>query len=256
MASVNNMTSRHPDSLLLNNLRPSAKHHQSYVLSRKIRVTVVVEHLPCQMEIDTGSEFTIGELVKVKGSYLVNVQYGNIHCTVTLIVANDHCLNWLRLNIFEHLDTYISELDKLTEQGVLEPVNHPVWSSLISTLVKPDERVRICGDEKCTVNNALRKPAYLITAVNQLLASLSKRKIFAKLYLAPAYQQLRVDDATVDVETIINHRGTFRIKRLQFDISAALEIFQNIIDKTVAGIQGELPYFDGNLIAASDDEEL
>ncbi|KRZ42509.1 hypothetical protein T4C_11190 [Trichinella pseudospiralis] len=36
-----------------------SKRHQSYALSRKIRVTVAIEHHPCQMEIDTGSEFTI-----------------------------------------------------------------------------------------------------------------------------------------------------------------------------------------------------
>ncbi|KRX35212.1 hypothetical protein T05_1469 [Trichinella murrelli] len=132
-----------------------------------------------------------GELVNVKEICLVNVQYGNIHRTVTLIVVKEHCLNLLRLNRFEPLGINISgihhlipnslpmseytgksvtlkvdpnntpicvkarkvphalkektdtELDKLIEQGILEPVNHPIWSSLISTPVNPDGRVRI-----------------------------------------------------------------------------------------------------------------
>ncbi|KRY96008.1 Uncharacterized protein T4C_6958, partial [Trichinella pseudospiralis] len=67
---------------------------------------------------------------------------------------------------------------------------------------------------------------------------------------------LTVDDATADAQTIISHRGAFRVKRLQFGISAAPGIFQNVIDKTVAGIQGVLPYFDDILIAASDEKEL
>ncbi|KRX12153.1 Uncharacterized protein T07_10948, partial [Trichinella nelsoni] len=67
---------------------------------------------------------------------------------------------------------------------------------------------------------------------------------------------LTVDDATADAQTIITHRGAFRVKRLQFGISAAPGIFQNVIDKTVAGIQGVLPYFDDILIAASDEKEL
>ncbi|OUC48885.1 hypothetical protein D917_05891, partial [Trichinella nativa] len=100
------------------------------------------------------------------------------------------------------------------------------------------------------------KHAYPIPAVNQLLASLSGGKVFAKLDLAQAYQQLTVDDATADAQTIITHRGAFRVKRLQFGISAAPGIFQNVIDKTVAGIQGVLPYFDDILIAASDEKEL
>ncbi|KRY90554.1 Transposon Tf2-9 polyprotein [Trichinella pseudospiralis] len=313
------------DSLLLNNLRASAKHDQSGMSSRKIRVTVVIENFPCEMEIDTGSEYTVlfeyvfrklsqgrkirlepitvklatfqGELVKVKGSCSVNVPYGNIHRTLALIVAKGHCPNLLRLNWFESLGIHLSgvhrltstppqisevcentdlysqrnwarkvpfalrekidaELDKLVEQGVLEPVDHPVWSTPIVTPVKPDGTVRICGDYKCTINKALRKHAYPIPAVNQLLASLSGGKVFAKLDLAQAYQQLTVDDATADAQTIISHRGAFRVKRLQFGISAAPGIFQNVIDKTVAGIQGVLPYFDDILIAASDEKEL
>ncbi|KRX51725.1 Uncharacterized protein T09_7692 [Trichinella sp. T9] len=291
--------------------------------SRKIRVTVVIENFPCKIEIDTGSEYTIlsecvfrklsqerkirlepitlklatfqGELVKVKGSCSVNVQYGNIHRTLTLIVAKGHCPNLLGLNWFEPLGIHLSgvhhlmstppqisevlrkykfvfteelgmyvgkpvsldldpnvtpicmkarkipfalrektdaELDRLVEQGVLEPVDHLVWSTPIG------------------------KHAYPIPAVNQLLASLSGGKVFAKLDLAQAYQQLTVDDATADAQTIITHRGTFRVKRLQFGISAAPGIFQNVIDKTVTGIQGVLPYFDDILIAASDEKEL
>ncbi|KAL1286096.1 Uncharacterized protein TPS_00892 [Trichinella pseudospiralis] len=309
------------DSLLLNNLRASAKRDQSGMSSRKIRVTVVIENFPCEMEIDTGSEYTVlfeyvfrklsqgikirlepitvklatfqGELVKVKGSCSVNVPYGNIHRTLALIVAKGHCPNVLRLNWFEslgilsgvhrltstppqilevlrkyrsvfteELGMYVgkpvsldldpnvtpicmkarkvpfalrekidAELDKLVEQGVLEPVDHPVWSTPIVTPVKPDGTVRICGDYKCTINKALRKHAYPIPAVNQLLASLSGGKVFAKLDLAQAYQQLTVDNATAG--------------------AAAPGIFQNVIDKTVAGIQGVLPYFDDILIAAS-----
>ncbi|KRX12945.1 hypothetical protein T07_9916 [Trichinella nelsoni] len=164
-----------------------------------IRVSIVIDRSPSmKIKIDTGSEFAIvseylemivlklatfqGELVNVKGICLVNVQYGNIHRTVTLIVVNEHCLNLLRLNRFEPLGINISEklnkytgksvtlklnpndtpiciksrkvlyalkektdteLDKLIEQRILEPVNHPIWSSLISTLVNPDGRVCI-----------------------------------------------------------------------------------------------------------------
>ncbi|KAL1237488.1 Uncharacterized protein T4A_874 [Trichinella pseudospiralis] len=150
-----------------------------------------------------------------------------------------------------------TELDKLTEQGVLETVNHPVWSSPISTLVKPDKTVRICEDDKCTVSNALKKPAYLITAISHLLASLSKRKIFAKLYLAQAYQhnsELMTLRPTLKQSSII----VALCKSNAYNLRSALllKFFKISLIKTVAGIQGELPYFDGNLIAANDEEEL
>ncbi|KRY60377.1 Transposon Ty3-G Gag-Pol polyprotein [Trichinella britovi] len=204
-------------------LIPSAKRDQSCMSSRKIRVTVVIENFPCEMEIDTGSEYTIlsecvfrklsqgrkirlqpitlklatsqGELVKVKGSCSVNVQYGNIHRTLTLIVAKGHCPNLLGLNWFEPLGIHLSG------------VHH-----LMST---PPQ-----------ISEVLRKYQFVFTEELGILGSrryadlhegAKGGKVFAKLDLAQAYQQLTVDDATADAQTIITHRGTFRVKRFEID---------------------------------------
>ncbi|KRX70751.1 Transposon Tf2-6 polyprotein [Trichinella sp. T6] len=148
------------------------------------------------------------------------------------------------------------ELDKLVKQKVLEPVSHPVWATPIVTPMKPDGSVRICGDYKCTINKALLKHAYPVPAVSHLLASLAGGKVFAKLDLAQAYQQLVVDKKTADAQTIITHRGAFRVKRLQFGVSAAPGIFQGLIDQLTKGIPGVLPYFDDILIAAKDESIL
>ncbi|KRX54109.1 Uncharacterized protein T09_7795, partial [Trichinella sp. T9] len=148
------------------------------------------------------------------------------------------------------------ELDKLVKQKVLEPVSHPVWATPIVTPMKPDGSVRICGDYKCTINKALLKHAYPVPAVSHLLASLAGGKVFAKLDLAQAYQQLVVDKKTADAQTIITHRGAFRVKRLQFGVSAAPGIFQGVIDQLTKGIPGVLPYFDDILIAAKDESIL
>ncbi|XP_026581555.1 uncharacterized protein LOC113454394, partial [Pseudonaja textilis] len=42
------------------------------------------------------------------------------------------------------------------------------------------------------------------------------RRVFAKLDLAQAYQQLPVDAETAEAQTIVTHRGAFRCNRLQF----------------------------------------
>ncbi|KRZ02837.1 hypothetical protein T4B_2575 [Trichinella pseudospiralis] len=63
LAFVHRLTSRLLYFLLLNNVRTLAKHHQLCLLLRKIRVRVVVGHLPCQMEMDTGSEFIVSEYI-------------------------------------------------------------------------------------------------------------------------------------------------------------------------------------------------
>lgn len=47
------------------------------------------------------------------------------------------------------------QLDKLIQQGILEPVDHARWETPIVTPVKPDSLVWICVDYKCTLNKAL-----------------------------------------------------------------------------------------------------
>ncbi|XP_013909081.1 PREDICTED: uncharacterized protein K02A2.6-like [Thamnophis sirtalis] len=71
------------------------------------------------------------------------------------------------------------------------------------TPVKSDGSVRICADFKCTLNRALQQSAYLVPVVQHLLTSLAQGTIFPKLDLAQAYQQLPVDEATAEVQTIV-----------------------------------------------------
>ncbi|KRZ81251.1 Uncharacterized protein T08_3732 [Trichinella sp. T8] len=153
-------------------------------------------------------------------------------------------------------DRISEELDRLVEQGILEPVQHTTWTTPIVPVIKNDGSIRICGDYKCTVNIALRKDLYQIPAVNDILATLKKGRIFAKLDLAQAYQQLEVDEASAELQTIITHKGAFKAKRLQFGIASAPGIFQCFMDSLLSNLEGVVPYFDDVLIVAESQHEL
>ncbi|XP_054830333.1 uncharacterized protein K02A2.6-like [Eublepharis macularius] len=148
------------------------------------------------------------------------------------------------------------ELDRLIAQGVLEPVSHACWETPIVTPIKANGDVRICADYKCTINKALQQHAYPVPVVSHLLASLAGGRIFAKIDLAQAYQQLPVDEATAEAQTIVTHRGAFKVKRLQFGVSVAPGIFQGLMEGLLRGIPGVIPYFDDVLIAGSTPSEL
>lgn len=91
--------------------------------------------------------------------------------------------------------------------------------------VKSDGSVRICADYKCTLNRALQQSAYPVPVVQHLLHLLGESKIFAKLDLTEAYQQIPMDTPTAEAQTIVTHRGAFKCHRLQFGISVAPGIF-------------------------------
>ncbi|XP_060110493.1 uncharacterized protein K02A2.6-like, partial [Heteronotia binoei] len=149
-----------------------------------------------------------------------------------------------------------AELDRLTTQGVLEPVDYATWETPIVTPIKPNGEVRICADYKCTINKALQDNPYPVPVVSHVLAALAGARIFGKLDLAQAYQQLPVDNKTAEAQTIVTHRGAFRVKRLQFGVSVAPGIFQSLMDALLKGIPGVQPFFDDVLVAAPDPEEF
>lgn len=91
-----------------------------------------------------------------------------------------------------------TELDKLISQGILEPVGHALWETPIVTPIKADGSVGICADYRATLNRALQAHTYPVPVVQHLLHSLGRESVFAKLDLAQAYQQLPVDDKTVE----------------------------------------------------------
>jgi len=44
------------------------------------------------------------------------------------------------------------ELDRLQSEGIISPVEFTEWAAPIVPVVKQDGSVRICGDDKCIVN--------------------------------------------------------------------------------------------------------
>ncbi|OUC45668.1 hypothetical protein D917_01810 [Trichinella nativa] len=115
---------------------------------------------------------------------------------------------------------------------------------LVESLLSPAKPVERSFDEIISVLNDHFAPQP---------SEIVNRHIF---YQPQAYQQLVVDKKTADAQTIITHRGAFRVKRLQFGVSAAPGIFQGLIDQLTKGIPGVLPYFDDILIAAKDESIL
>lgn len=90
---------------------------------------------------------------------------------------------------------------------ILEPVEYSDWATPIVPVTKSDGSIRICGDYKSTLNKALLPHNFRIPSVSSLLSSIEGGKIFAKLDLAQAYQQLVVDEKSAMMQTIITHKG-------------------------------------------------
>ena len=123
-------------------------------------------------------------------------------------------------------DRVKKELDRLLQAGIIEPVQTAEWAAPIVPVVKSDGSIRICGDYKVTVNKAAEVESYPLPRIDDLLASLGGGKIFTKLDLAHAYQQVPLADCAKQYVVINTLQGLYRYNRLPFGITLAPAIFQ------------------------------
>ena len=73
-------------------------------------------------------------------------------------------------------DTVGQELDRLERDGILTKVTHSEWAAPIVTVPKPDGRIRICGDYKVTINQALDVDQYPLPKPEDLFTALTGGK--------------------------------------------------------------------------------
>ena len=99
------------------------------------------------------------------------------------------------------------ELDSLVSEGVLDPVQFADWAAPIVPLLKSDKKsIRICGDFKRTVNQAAKLDTYPIPRIEDLFATLAGGKMFTKLDLSQAYQQVKLEEVSKAYVVINTHR--------------------------------------------------
>ena len=148
------------------------------------------------------------------------------------------------------------ELDKLHQQGVIEPVTHSDWATPVCVAPKPDGSIRLCGDYSQTVNPRIKVDQYPLPKPQDIFSTLNGGKFFAKLDLSQAYLQVPLDAEGQEITTITTHKGLFRMLRMPYGIASAPAVFQALMDKLLAGLEGVSVYLDDILIAAQTRQQL
>ena len=145
------------------------------------------------------------------------------------------------------------ELERNVKNGVLEPVNIALCAFSTVNIVKPNDDIRICCDFK-PLNRIMVVDQYPIPIPAEMFSSLAGGKMFSKIDLKDAYNQLRVDEESQKWLVINTHKELFKYRRLPFGISSAPAIFQRTIAKVLEGVRGICIYMDDILISGKDEQ--
>ena len=152
-------------------------------------------------------------------------------------------------------DRVEQEIERLKQQGILQPVEFSDWAAPIVPVLKNDGSVRICGDYKLTINQAAKVDTYPLPRIEDLLASLAGGKSFSKLDLAHAYQQIQLEEESRKYVTVNTHKGLFQYTRLPFGVASAPAVFQRTMENLLKGLNNVCIYLDDILVTGSSESD-
>ena len=89
--------------------------------------------------------------------------------------------------------------------------------------------------------------------MDEIIVKLNGAKLFSKLDLNQGYHQIEIKKESRPITTFSTHKGLRRYKRLNFGISSAAEVFQNIISQQIQDIPGAINLSDDILVFGKDD---
>ena len=104
-------------------------------------------------------------------------------------------------------------------------------------------------------NKAIKRDRHVTPTIKEMIGDLNGAKVFTKLDLNQGYNQFELAPESRYITTFGTHMGLMRHKRLNFGISSAAEIFQNVIRETLKGTDGAKNISDDILVFGKSHEE-
>lgn len=126
------------------------------------------------------------------------------------------------------------EIQNMIKLGVIESVSEPT-PAVSPMLVVNKGKIRVCMDPT-ELNKNIKRRIYPMKTVEEVAAKTHGSKFFTKLDCEKGFWQIKVTERTSKYLTFSTPWGRFKYLRMPFGISSAPEVFAEVMNRTLEGI--------------------
>lgn len=145
------------------------------------------------------------------------------------------------------------EFSYMLKHGICRPSKSP-WASPLHMVPKGNSDWRPTGDYRAL--NARTKPdKYPLPNLYDFTQNLAGKKIFSKIDLVRAFNQIPVHEKDIEKTAVITPFGLFEFVFLPYGLCNAPQTFQRFINSVLFGLDFLFCYLDDILIASSNEAE-
>lgn len=146
-----------------------------------------------------------------------------------------------------------NEFELMMKAGICRP-SSSCWASPLHLVKKPDGSYRPCGDYRA-LNAITVRDRYPIPFLNDFTSNLQGKKIFSKIDLQKAFNQVPVSEEDIPKTAITTPFGLFEFPFMTFGLCNAAQTFQRLIHEVCRGLDFVFAYIDDLCVASSTPEE-
>jgi hypothetical protein len=153
-----------------------------------------------------------------------------------------------------HELTFLKELDRLLQVGMLKKVNCSQWGAPTFTIAKKDGTVRFISYFR-ELNKRVKRNPKPLPKIQDILLKLEGFTYGTSLDLNMGYYHIELDDAAKEMCTIATQWGKFEYQRLLMGLCNSADIFQEKMSELLAGLDTVRVYLDDLLHVSKESWE-